>query len=367
MLLVGAGGVLGSLIGGWCGGRWGPWATLTCGTLLNIPVLIALSQVDEAVAAIALAALSVAISQSFVGPAATIVSLSATQELVRAFAFYRIFLNVGSVTAPAIAGLVGPNSFPLLFVLSAVGSAVTLVVLVASRGVLQQAVAQDGGDGGASTEKAGTGHGSAGTRRRLALVIVAFGIAIAVYAQHQSGIPLSLERLENGLRLFSVLLIINPLVIIFLEMPLSLLTSRVSWSTALASGILLSGAGLAVTGLASSWTVCIVGFVVFSLGEAIFAPMAGAAVAQLSHPTTLSRNQGYLSAAQAVGLAVGPAAGAAAVLANRPLFWAGVVVLSTVAAAAVAVSGTGRTGEATIPDPVMEGAVDHVDQLGSHR
>jgi MFS family permease len=177
---------------------------------------------------------------------------------------------------------------------------------------------------------------------RLWAVVVVFGTAMAVYAQSMSGIPLSVEKISDGGRLYSVLLVINSLFIIFFELPISTLTARLKWNYALGLGILVTGLGLAVCGAGSSWTVCIVGFVLFSLGEAIFIPQASASIADISTPSENPRYQGYLSAAQSFGFAVGPGLGAFGVLHDSALYWTLVIQISFAAGAVAVVAGMSK-------------------------
>ncbi|MBB6173760.1 putative MFS family arabinose efflux permease [Nocardiopsis mwathae] len=345
LFAVGVAGVLGAVAGGRIAERVGSAQVLVIGSLVNVPLLVMLALfADDITVSILVAAVSVAVSQSFVGPSATLITDSGYKgPTVTAFAFYRIFLNVGSIVAPAIAGILGFVDFRLLFLLSAAGSLAAFAVLFFSRNRLGE-VAHTAREGEA--EAAGGQEGaapatdsSAMRRARLWTVIAVFGVTIAIYAQHQSGIPLSVQRLDNGDRLYALLLLINPIIIVLTELPLSTVTAKFKWSHAYALGVFATAVGLAVCGLASSWAVCIAAFVVFSLGEAVFAPLANASVARLARPRENARYQGYLSAAQSAGIALGPGIGAWGVLHDRSLFWVVVIVLGAVLAAASVFAG----------------------------
>ncbi|MFG1791896.1 MFS transporter [Nocardia sp. NPDC049149] len=341
LLVVGVAGVLGAMAGGWIAERVGPGAVLSIGSLVNVPLLIILAMLGgNIVASILVTAISVAVSQSFVGPSAAVVSASTDQvSTVTLFAFYRIFLNVGSVVAPALAGIFGLGNFRLLFLLSAAGSFVAFVLLSTTlRGSGARAAAEPEEDGAVDDSMAEPDS----QRWRIWTVIAVFGVTIAIYAQHQSGIPLSVERLPEGARLYAILLLINPIVIIVAELPLSTVTARLKWGNAYGIGIFATAVGLAICGVSGSWALCIAAFVLFSVGEAIFAPLANSSIATLSKPQHNARYQGYLSAAQSLGIALGPAIGAWGVLHNRSLFWIAVAVLGAVLAAVSVFAGTGR-------------------------
>jgi MFS family permease len=350
LFAVGAAGVVGAIVGGWFAARFGPISVLVAGSILNIPLLLILGfSYDNAFVPIVAAALSVGLSQSFVGPSAVLITESNYQgETVTVFAFYRIFINVGSVVAPAIAGIFGLANFRLLFILSAVGSAAAAILLIVSLPILTGRKAPKQGADAAGAEgteaeqpekKGPTEFFSTFRRARLWCVVVVFGLTVVIYTQHQSGIPLSVERLSQGDRLFALLLFINPIIIIFCELPLSFLVAKIRWNLALGIGVALTAVGLAITGLGGNWAICIAGFVVFSIGEAVFAPLANSSIANMTYSGENARYQGYLSAAQSLGISVGPGAGAFGVLNNRSLFWVMIVILGLVLGVAAVLAG----------------------------
>lgn len=353
LFVVGCAGMIGSVVGGRLASRFAPITVLIVGSAVNAPLLLGLVWAVDPVLVLVLASLSVGVSQSFLAPAATLVTESSySGDVATAFAFYRIFINVGSIVAPAIIALLGGYRFSLLFGMSAVGSVLATVLLVAGNRLLRNTQKQDEASPTADTDA--VGGPTRGNLIATWTVIVVFGIAIAIYAQHQAGIPLSVERLDGGARLYAILLLINPAIIIGCELPLNYLLKKVPWRFSYALGVAASGGGLAITGLGSSWTVCILGFVVFSLGEALFAPQASAAIARLSASGQNARYQGYLSAAQTAGIAVGPAIGAYAALNVRVPFWLAVAALSLLLAAAVlAAVPSKRTEPANHTDPAV--------------
>lgn len=343
-------GVFGSVAGGWFAARFGSTDVLIAGSVLNAPLLylLGISATDPA-PAIVLASLSVAVTQSFSGPAAALVTGSGYEgNTVTLVAFHRIFLSSGVTVAPIMVAAVGENNFPLLFSFSALGSLGTAAFLFSERSRLRAAETRAAArerNAAASPRISDSGpaipYDAARTSRLWAVVLV-FGTAMAVYAQSMSGIPLSVEKISDGDQLYSVLLVVNSLFIIFFELPISTLTAKLKWNYALGLGIFVTGLGLAVCGAGTSWSVCIFGFVLFSLGEAIFIPQASASIADISTPSENPRYQGYLSAAQSLGFAVGPGVGAFGVLHDSALYWTLVIQISFAAGAVAVVAGMSK-------------------------
>ncbi|MEU4342681.1 MFS transporter [Nocardia sp. NPDC023852] len=343
LFAVGVSGVLGSLAGGWSAVRFGPVKVLIVGSALNAPLLLSLGLVStKPTATIVLASLSVAVTQSFTGPAATIVTESTyAGSTVTAFAFYRVFFNVGTTVVPAVTGIIGTGNFTPLFFLSSILSLTTAVILSSEQSRITRVTESTELEPSNKPNSTFETDRSYDTYRRVRLwaVVVVFGIAMLIHATSLSSIPLSVQRLNQGDRLYTVLFLINPAVIILLELPLSFLVAKVRWNYSFGLGVFINGAGLTLCGIGTNWTVCIVGFVIFSIGEAIFVPLVNASVADISSGSENARFQGYLSAAQAIGFATGPGIGAFGVLQNPSLFWLVIVLFSLVAGVAATVSG----------------------------
>ncbi|MEU7766911.1 MFS transporter [Nocardia sp. NPDC049190] len=350
LFAAGFAGVLGSLAGGWSATRFGSTDVLIAGAVLNVPLLFALALTStNPASAIVLASFSVAVTQSFAGPAAALVTGSSYRgDTVTVVAFHRIFLSSGVTVAPIAVALVGEDNFSLLFALSSLGSLSTAALLLRERPRLRAAEQRAAARKGTVSPQEFDAYSpvnpvdSSTRTARLWAIVVVFGIAMTVYAQSMSGTPLSVARLSDGAQLYSVLLIVNSLFIIAFELPLSFVVAKLRWNYALGFGISVTGVGLAVCGAGTSWAVCIFGFALFSLGEAIFIPSSSASIAKLSASSDNPRYQGYLSAAQSIGFAVGPGIGAFGVLHDSALYWALVVQISLAAGVVAIAAGMNK-------------------------
>lgn len=361
LLVVGISGVLGSLLGGYVADKIGKVPVLLSSVILNTVLfaLLALTDYSMGWLIVALSSMSVLASQAFVGPASALVAASTTgRERVSRFAFYRIFINVGSIVAPALVGIIGREHFNVLFWFSAVGSLLVPIILVVGKlddssltdTTVENTQQVDNNLPGltmADTHMATNNTHFSGSHIRmrinLSYVYAAMALAMVVYAQHQSAVPLRLESEPGGVQLYSLLLIINPVIVIFLEYPLSHVTKLLPAFEALALGVLIMGVGIVFTGFfITEPTVVVVGWVLFSIGECIFAPMSNTYVAELSPQHAQSRSQAYLSTAQSVGAALGPGIGSWMLLLLSTGAWGGFLILTILAAILVMISRVGE-------------------------
>lgn len=337
LLIVGVAGVSGSLIGGQLADRLGKIPVLLGSTLVNAVLFAILAMLDYSLTwwVVGISAISVLASQAFVGPASALVAQSTHgRDRVSRFAFYRIFINVGSIVAPAIVGLIGRDHFDTLFWFSTLGSLLVPIILIAV-GKSWKQDASDLSDAEVPPEQANEQSLLIAPRLRLALPLVytAMALTMVVYAQHQSAVPLRLDTEPNGVQLYSLLLIINPVIVIAVEYPLSYITKRIPAHIALILGVVIMGAGVTITGsYASVVWLAISGWVLFSIGECIFAPMSNSYVADLSTRGAQSRSQGRLAAFQSVGAALGPGIGSWMLLVLASGAWLGFLAMAIVSA-----------------------------------
>ncbi|QDZ41818.1 MFS transporter [Corynebacterium sp. sy039] len=347
LFIAGIAGIVGSILGGRLADVWGKNTVLIVSTAVNICLFFLLGVVDYSRTwwVIAISAASILLSQAFVGPASALVAESAKpEERVTRFAFYRIFVNVGSIVAPALVGLIGRDHFHTLFFISALSSLIVPVILYAGRDTQDtshKTESQGSPEGG---ETSSAIHSESGFTKHmslaLTLVLVTMACTMVIYAQHQSAVPLRLDTFSGGVQLYSLLLIINPVIVIAVEYPLSHLIKRLAANTALMLGVFIMAVGVAVTGyFAENMALAIFGWVLFSLGECIFAPMSNTYVSQLASDATQSAAQGKLAAFQSGGAALGPSIGSWMFFNTHDGVWLGCVALSIVSVVLIRIAG----------------------------
>jgi len=106
--------------------------------------------------------------------------------------------------------------------------------------------------------------------RNLIIGIILINIG---YVQIDSNLPQVLEgTLENGVAIFSVLLTINAVMVVFLQMPLSYLAERFSLLQAMSAGSLFMAAGLIGFSFVNGWLTAILAMVLLTIGEIFIFP-----------------------------------------------------------------------------------------------
>ncbi|HEU4565487.1 MAG TPA: MFS transporter, partial [Gemmatimonadaceae bacterium] len=106
----------------------------------------------------------------------------------------------------------------------------------------------------------------------------------------------------------------------------------------LTAGVLLAGAGFALTGVAASTAALAATVVVWTFGEMVFSPVAGAYVADIAPTTMRGRYQAAFGLCHSVGLVIAPAAGTALYERSPALLWGACGALGVVAAALILTS-----------------------------
>lgn len=119
---------------------------------------------------------------------------------------------------------------------------------------------------------------------RALLYFILGGMMIAVgYSQMESNLPQHFEnRLENGVMIYSILLSLNAIMVIFLQMSASHLMERYRPMKLMIAGSIFTIAGLLCFGFATTWLVAIFGMVLFTFGEILSFPTSSLLIDQLA-------------------------------------------------------------------------------------
>ena len=119
--------------------------------------------------------------------------------------------------------------------------------------------------------------------RTLLFMIIGSVFASFVFSQTNSTLSQLLNlTMEDGVTLFSILIATNAFTVLILQLPLSILTEKMSVKTSLFIGSILLIVGMFAFYLANSWTLYIVAMVIISLGEIFIVPMIGVMIEMIA-------------------------------------------------------------------------------------
>jgi predicted MFS family arabinose efflux permease len=307
--LFGVGSIAGSVLGGRLADRLGP-VRLQAGTLLCTAVwLWLLALIDRPLPFAAGILVLGAFNDAFrPGNVAAVAASCAPFRVVKALALNRLALNAGWSIGPAVGGLLAEGDYRLLFVVDGLSSALAAVLL------LLYVPATLGAQARAARDAAAAVGGSPWADRRFLALLALAMLCFVVFLQHFQTLSRHVHAaLGLGESAIGALLVINPLVIVLLEMPLvHALRTR--------AHLPLIAAGALVVGLAYPWLILeawgtaavVASILTLTLGEMLFTPFLGAYVSARAPAAARGAYLGAYFAALSVGFVVAPAAGGGA-------------------------------------------------------
>jgi MFS family permease len=348
----GAGSIVSALLGGWIADRAGRRAALALSMFSSAAAMLALSQVHSLATILALSVV-VGLTTELYRPAsaALLADVVGPEQRVAAFGVWRFAINLGYAAGPVVAGLLAQHSFFLLFL----GDAATS----AAFGVVALVALPKGTRVAAHLEMPGESIRAIARDRRFLLFLLASVLGAFVYFQAQTTFALQIVADGHSSVVYGALLAINGLAIVLVELPLISLTQRLPRVPVLASGLLLEGIGFGLIPLsgATAWLAFTV--VVWTFGEMVFSPVAGAYVADLSPAHLRGRYSGAWGFTWGIGLVLAPSLGALLYSVAHPLVWLVCLGCGVAAAALVLASpkpSNGLTGDVSLPGEPVQAA-----------
>lgn len=304
-LAVGAYGIghlIASAAGGHLADRIGRRNTIVLSMFGSAASMLALSQARGYAAIIVLTCITGSLSELY-RPAsyALVGDLVGEEHRVVAFGVYRFAVNLGFAAGPATAGFLADHSFTLLFI----GDAATSIVY----GLIALFALPQGLKTYVKNERAGEALRVAARDRPYVIFLLATLCITVVDFQMGSTFALHVKSLGFPSRTFGLLISTNGLLIVLFELGITQWTRRFRPRPMIALGYLLAGLGFALTGIARTVPALAATVVVWTLGEMISSPVAGAYAVQLAPEQYRGRYLGLLMMMWSLGMVIGPPAG----------------------------------------------------------
>jgi MFS family permease len=248
-------------------------------------------------------------------------------QRVTAFAAYRMSFNAGWAFGPATAGLLAKKSFSLLFLGDAATSVLYGLVAWFALPVGLRGTRKDG----ALVETFRVLRDD----KRLRQIVCACLLIGVVFVQAFS--TMSLEIIGNGFSASTYGLVIsfNGALVVLCELPLTTITKRYPSRRVIAIGFVLIGLGFASNLLVRTLPLLVLTTCLFTFGEMISLPVAGAYVADLAPENRRGLYMGTYGMVWAAAFVFGPSLGTFLFAASRTTLWASCGVLGIAAAAIV--------------------------------
>jgi len=350
--LLGAGAIAGSAAGGILADRIGRRLTMFAGHCLTAVsmVLLGLSTAQGAVSAAAFAA---GLGAASVRPAAqaSLADLVPSADRPRAFAYNYWAVNTGTAVSAVLAGLMVEHGYTQLFLADAATTllcgAVVLAKVPETRPDRPAPAPAD-----RAQRHTAEAHAHAPLRKDapFLLFVLLTLVFAAVYEQKAAALPVVVTGHGHSAATFSLLMALNALLVVLLQLPVTRLVSGRSRAAVLLAGGVLVGVGFGLTGLATGTLPLVGTVVVWTAGEMLYAPLAGAVSAELAPVHRRGRYQGAYGTAWSAAAFIGPAGG------TWVLAHAGPGALWSLCAAAGVSAGVGcalilRTARGSGPHP----------------
>jgi MFS family permease len=320
----GSGHVIAALAGGHLADTIGRRNTIAVSMFSSALCMLALSQARAYGAIVTLTTIAGFAAELYRPAASALIGdLVPSEQRVTAFSMYRFAVNLGFAAGPATAGFLANRSFLLLFA----GDALTSLIY----GLIALAFLPHGLRAMTKDERFGDALRVAARDKAFMLFLGATVLITMVDFQTGSTFPLWVERCGYAPTTYGLLLSINGVMIIVFELALTALTQRHPPQRMIALGYLLSGLGIAATGLARTIPALAATVVMWTTGEMISSPVTGAYVAQLAPERYRGRYNGLWVLSWALGLIAGPSLGTLVFQHNPHVVWGGCAVLAAAA------------------------------------
>jgi MFS family permease len=267
---------------------------------------------------------------------AMVADLLPEEKQAGGFAVLRVASNVAIAVGPAIGGFIATRSYVALFVIDAIASLITTVLVIWL--VRESRPAPDQGEEVISLGQAVRDYRLVFRDGRFMTFVLTMILLTMGYSQIFSTLSVYLRDVHGvAEHRYGWLISVNAALVVFLQFAVTRQASRFRPLRVMVTGAFLYAAGLALFGLAATYLLFVLAIVIATLGELLVQPTAHALVARFAPQMMRGRYMAIYGftwpAAQGIGpLAAGLVmdnadprfvwfAGAALALASAAGFW----------------------------------------------
>src|SRR5882724_136648 len=234
-------------------------------------------------------------------------------QRVTAFAAFRMAFNAGWAFGPATAGLLAKKSFVWLFV----GDAATSVLF----GLVAWFALPAGLRGTRAENSILETVRVLRTDRRFRQIVFAALVIGLVFVQAFSTMSLEITRNGFSASTYGLVISLNGVLVVLFELPLTVITKRFPVRRVISLGYLLIGVGFASNLLLRTLPLLLLTTTLFTLGEMISMPVAGAYVADLAPAEKRGLYMGTYGLVWSLAFVCGPSLGMLLFSVSPMLLW----------------------------------------------
>jgi MFS family permease len=339
-------------VGGYLADHLGRRKTIVLSMFCGAIAMLCLSQARSFTNIVLLSAVVGLAGESYrPASSALLADLVPAGQRVTAFAAYRMSFNAGWAFGPATAGFLAKHSFSWLFF----GDAATSVLFGLVAWFALPSGRQVTRSGGSLFETLRVVRQDARFRQVLCASL-AVGL---VFVQVFSTMSLQITRSGFSAGAYGLMISMNGLLVVLCELPLTTITKRFRPRPVMAFGYALLGIGFASNVLPRTIPLLVLTTALFTFGEMISMPVAGAYVADLAPPDKRGLYMGTYGLIWALAFIFGPSLGLLVFSTNPRLLWTLCGVMGLSAAAIILARQTEHSpptvqavGTRTIADPL---------------
>ena len=321
----GGGHLAASFLGGHLADRIGRRHTISLSMFASSAAMLALSQA-RSLPLVMMLTFCAGLAAELYRPAshALVTDLVPPEQRVFAFGMYRFAVNLGFAAGPAMAGFLAEHSFFYLFLCDALTSVgfgvIALLALPHGMRITKREEQESAPLRAALRDKA------------FVLFLLATVCITPVDFQMGSSFALHIKALGYPASTYGMLISLNGVLIIVFELLITQVTQRYQARRVIALGYFLAGFGFALTALAHTLPLLAMTVAVWTIGEMISSPVAGAYVSHLAPVHLRGRYMGLLTLMWSIGMVVGPSLGTYVFARNETALWIGCGVLAILSA-----------------------------------
>jgi len=283
--------------------RFGRKPAMVAGLLNEVVIMLGFALLGSLEAYAVLIALSGLIEPaSRIGSDAMIADLIEEEKRAGAYALLRMIANTGVAIGPAIGGFLAATSYLLSFSTAAVTASIVLLLTIF---LIKETKPEVPEEVEVARPAGGYGHilrhfyflAFCGASTLLWMAYMPFMQLLPVYMKESYGI------LESG---FGLIMTVNALMVVFFQFAVTRITEKYPDTYIMAAGAFWTGLGALATALSRNFWMFLVGMVIMTVGELIWAPTSIAFVAKAAPIDMRGRYMGVYGIVGGIAWGAGP-------------------------------------------------------------